>query len=447
MFIHGSGKYSYCIAVLNSFFSVIKKIIPARAFKTLQPVYHFSLAFLAALFYFFPSRGLTVIGVTGTDGKSSVVSLLHEIFLKSGYSVASCSSLRFKINGSEKPNILKMTMPGRFAVQRFLAGARKAGARFAIIEVTSEGIKQFRHRFIRFDCAIFTNLAPEHIESHGGFENYREAKGKLFKALGSGGVAVLNRDDSSWEFFAKQTSAKINFYSTSSLVIGGREFVVTGVSYKNDIRFNLDGVGFSSPLFGAFNVSNLLAATSAANSFGVPFQKIADALKTVYGIPGRLEVAQKEPFCVVVDYAHTPNALRKVYETLRSASSKFQAPNSKLICVFGAAGGGRDRWKRPELGKIAAEFCGEIILTNEDPYDENPRVILEDIGRGFSQATSLQKILDRREAIRAALKLARPGDTVVITGKGAERFIMGPAGTKIPWDDRRIVQDELNGLA
>ncbi|MBI2639655.1 MAG: UDP-N-acetylmuramoyl-L-alanyl-D-glutamate--2,6-diaminopimelate ligase [Candidatus Sungbacteria bacterium] len=440
----------------NSVLALLKKIIPRPIFKMLQPFYHFLLAFFAAFFYLFPSRRLVVIGVTGTDGKSSVVSLLHEIFLKSGYSVASCSSLRFKINESERPNVLKMTMPGRFAVQRFLADARRAGARFAVIEVTSEGIKQFRHRFITFDCAVFTNLTPEHIESHGDFEKYRAAKAKLFEALGSDGIAVLNRDDPAWEFFAKRARAKINFYSTASLVVGGVEFSVSNVSCENEIYFRVSGIDFYSALFGQFNVSNILAAVATARSFGVSFENIAGALKHIKSIPGRLEVLQNEPFRVVVDYAHTPNALRKVYETLRKRSklsarggSAFggQAPRFKLLCVLGAAGGGRDKWKRPELGKIASEFCSEVILTNEDPYDENPQKIIDDVAVGvpISYKLKAKSYIDRREAIREALRLAMPGDTVVITGKGAERFIMGPAGVKIPWDDRQAAKEELMG--
>ncbi len=445
----------------------VKKLIPRAVFRALQRPYHFSLALTAALFYFLPSRKLKVIGVTGTDGKSSVVELLHEILRGAGVNVASVSSLRFKTNEKEEPNMLKMTMPGRFFLQRFMKQAVKSGREYVILEVTSEGARQFRHKFIKFDAAVLTNVTPEHIEAHGSFEKYRKAKAKLFASLGKNGVAILNRDEPSWGFFAGHTKAKINFYSENYLVIAGREYPVSNMSYQNEIRFRVNGVDFSSLLFGRFNVSNILAALTTAHSLGIPLQKISEALKNIRGIPGRLEIIQREPFRVVVDYAHTPNALRNVYETLRSASSKFQVLSSKLICVLGAAGGGRDKWKRPELGKIAAEFCGEIIVTNEDPYDENPRSILDDIERGFSQIPNspdgkaiedprqsrdkfqipkLRKTLDRREAIREALQSTRPGDTVIITGKGAEQWIMGPGGIKIPWDDRGVVREELEKI-
>ncbi|MFY9462528.1 MAG: UDP-N-acetylmuramoyl-L-alanyl-D-glutamate--2,6-diaminopimelate ligase [Candidatus Sungiibacteriota bacterium] len=407
----------------------------------LQPSYHWLLALSAATFYFFPSRELTVIGVTGTDGKSTVVSLLHEILRKSGHSVASISSLRFKINDGEEPNLRKMTMPGRFFVQRFLQRAQKSGAEFVILEVTSEGIKQFRHKFIKFDAAVLTNLTPEHIESHGSFENYRAAKAKLFRALGKNGVAILNRDDSSWEYFAVKSRAKTIFYSTKGITVGGRMHPVSALSTKDGIAFVIDGVRFRSELIGGFNVSNILAASSAAYAFGLTFEEIAQALEKIPPVPGRLEVIQEKPFRVVVDYAHTPNALRNVYQTLRNLQPTTYNLQPRLICVLGAAGGGRDRWKRPELGKIAGEFCGEIILTNEDPYDEPPHEIIEQVAAGAGRR--VEKILDRREAIRKALHIARAGDIVIITGKGAEQWTMGPNNTKIPWDDRRVTKEEL----
>lgn len=425
-------------------FQSIKKIIPQPIFRRLQGPYHFLLAALAALFYGFPSRNLVVIGVTGTDGKSSVVSLLHEIFLESGCSVASLSSLRLKINEDEETNMLKMTMPGRFAVQSFLSRARKDGARFVVLEVTSEGIKQFRHKFIRFSGAVITNVTPEHIESHGGFGNYLEAKAKLFEALGQDGVAILNRDDPRWRFFASRTRAKINFYQKEFLEIDGVVYKVGGLHWQKDINFSLGDAAFRSPLFGAFNVSNILAAAATARSFGVSFWKTADALKGIHSIPGRLEVLQEKPFRVLVDYAHTPNALRNVYETLCNAILNSQSSAPKLICVLGAAGGGRDKWKRPELGKIAGEFCGEIILTNEDPYDEPPHEIIEEVATGVGR--SVHKIFNRREAIREALRLAKPDDAVIITGKGAEQWIMGPKNTRVPWDDRRVVEQELEKI-
>ena len=426
---------------------LIKKIIPKSFFGFFQPVYHFLLAYFAAMIYGFPSKNLKVIGVTGTNGKSTVVAMLSAILEEAGESVASISSLRFRINGKEQKNTLKMTMPGRFKLQKFLLGAVSVDCKYAVVEVTSEGIKQFRHKGINFFMAILTNVTPEHIESHGSFEKYKKAKAKFFYRAK---IHILNKDDSNLEFFNNIPAQKKVFYS------------------KSDLPSN-----FNLKLSGEFNKENAAAASAAAKELGISEEKIKFALEKIESVPGRLEFVQREPFSVVVDYAHTPDALTKVYKTLRE-TSLVPSPlplAPKLICVLGSAGGGRDKWKRPEMGKIAKEFCDEIILTNEDPYDENPESILKDIESGFSQnpkseirnpkqipnsKSEIQNyglwtkdhklILDRREAIHEALKSAKPGDTVIITGKGAEPWIMGPNGYKIPWDDRKVAREELERL-
>ena len=405
---------------------LIKKIIPAKIFKFFQPFYHWALAWCAAFVYFFPARKLKVIGVTGTNGKSTVVHLISEILEEAGEKVASVSSLRFRLNKSEKKNTLKMTMPGRFRLQKFLRSAVRAGCKYAVVEVTSEGIKQYRHIGINFYMAVLTNVTPEHIESHGSFEAYRAAKAELFRKAP---IHILNGEDPSIEYFLK---------------IFGREKVVYT---KKDLPAEI-----SLKLIGDFNRENAVAAYHVAKFLGVESEIIKNVLERIKEVPGRLEFVQREPFSVVVDYAHTPDALRKVYETLR-LSLPTLGVGRKLICVLGAAGGGRDKWKRPEFGKIAAEFCDEIILTNEDPYDEDPVKILEGVKRGFLRdlnhkppTTNYKLILDRREAIREALKSAHQDDVVIITGKGAEPWIMGPDGTKTPWDDRVVVREELAKL-
>jgi UDP-N-acetylmuramoyl-L-alanyl-D-glutamate--2,6-diaminopimelate ligase len=391
----------------------IKRLIPKTVFKSLSPIYHWCLAFGGALVYGFPSRGMKVIGVTGTSGKTTTVEFLHEIFFASGHRTASLSGLRFKVLDKEKPNILKMTMPGRFRVQKFLADAKRAGAEYVFLEVTSEGIKQFRHKFINFYAAIFTNLSPEHIEAHSGFENYRAAKAKLFKISP---IHVLNGDDENFEFFNKIPAIKK---------------IVFNVSDYPDLKINLEG---------EFNRMNAVAALSFANSEHIPEDIALRAVEAVKTLPGRMEfVETHKNFKVLVDYAFLPQALRKVYETL---NKNHKLKGKKLICVIGAAGGGRDKWKRSFLGDVAAEFCKNVIVTNEDPYDENPMDILKQV----EGEHDFLKILDRREAIRDALKSAEDGDIVVITGKGAEPWIIGAHGTKTAWDDRRIVKEELSRL-
>ena len=432
---------------------IIKKFIPAWLIR----LYHFKLAFLSALVYRFPSQKLIVIGVTGTKGKSTTVALIHQVLAGSGVKVASLSSVAFKIGDEEIPNILKMTMPGRFFVQRFLRRAVGAGCKYVVIEVTSQGIVQYRHRFITFDTAVMTNIAREHIEAHGGFEPYLRAKLDLFWRLSSGATAVINEDDAQAQRFKSATSAKVVPYGKEGIRFTNEDLRITNIHILQDgIKFQLAGEDIQSSLLGGFNLYNILAACAVGMVYHIPMEQIAQGIHGVIEVPGRMEFVAREPFCVVVDYAHTPDSLRNVYSFLReSGISNFQETISKqerkkLICVLGATGGGRDKWKRPEFGKIAAEFCDKVILTNEDPYDENPATIIDEIQAGFSQIPNSkfqilnsEKVLDRREAIRKALKQAKAHDVVVITGKGAEQWIMGPNGTKEPWDDRKVVAEEL----
>jgi UDP-N-acetylmuramoyl-L-alanyl-D-glutamate--2,6-diaminopimelate ligase len=413
--------------------NTIKKFFP----DFLQSFYYWLFPFFGAFFYGFPSRKLKVIGVTGTNGKSSVVFLTAKILEEAGFKTASLSSIEFKIGEKAWRNTLKMTMPGRFIIQKFLRQAVKAGCQYAVLEVTSEGIKQHRHQFINFDVAIFTNLTPEHIESHGSFEKYREAKGKLFSACRN--IHIINADDPNADYFLQFPAQQKLLYSP-----------------KKEKTFVLN----STKVLGEFNIDNALAATWAGLSQGVDLEICRRAVVGIETIPGRMEQVIKEPFSVIVDYAHTPDALQKVYETLSERNPKPEIPNpkqtqnpnnknSKLICVLGACGGGRDKWKRPKLGEIAVKYCNQIILTNEDPYDEDPDQIIKNIKQGALQAMprhNLYTVLDRREAIRKALSLAVVGDTVIITGKGSEPWICVAGGKKIPWDDRKVVREEFKKL-
>jgi len=392
---------------------LIKKFIPSF----LLSWYHYFLAFSGAVFYCFPSRRIKVIGITGTNGKTTVASLLAEILEEAGFKTACLSSIKFKIKGEEKENALKMTMPGRFRLQKFLKQAVAADCQYAILEVTSEGIKQHRHRFIHFEAAIFTNLSPEHIEAHGGFENYKKAKGKLFQATRN--THIINIDDENSEYFLQFPAKKKYTYGWEKGDVNNR-----------DLRLKLR-------LIGDFNIYNALAAVAAGLSQGIDLEICRRAVEKVGGVAGRMELVIEKPFKVFVDYAFTPNALKKVYRALKPE-------NSRMICVLGACGGGRDKWKRPVLGRIAAENCQEVIVTNEDPYDENPMKIIKEVADGAGQKA--RKILDRREAIKTALSLAGKEDAVVITGKGSEPWLVEARGKKIPWDDREIVRDEFRKL-
>ena len=408
----------------------IKKLIPGF----LLDFYYWLWALAGALIFSFPSRKLIVIGVTGTSGKSTTVDFISRIFEENGDKTASMSSIRFKIGQKAWNNELKMTMPGRFVIQKFLRQSVDAGCKYVVLEVTSEGIKQFRHKFIYFDAAVFTNLSLEHIESHGGFENYRNEKLKLFRVAKK--VHVINVDDENSKYF---------------LDVPAKKIVTFGLEQGDISRKNVE---LHLQVLGNFNQYNALAAIATARHYGVSLEICKKALEKVEGIPGRMEIISQKPL-VVVDYAHTPDQLEKVYQTFSSWSGnpKYeilnpkQIPNpndqnSKLICVLGSCGGGRDKWKRPVLGKIAAQYCREIIITDEDPYDENPLEIMEQVASGIENHPH-HIVVDRKEAIKKALELAKPEDTVIITGKGSEVWMCVANGVKIPWSDKGIVKEAL----
>jgi UDP-N-acetylmuramyl-tripeptide synthetase len=429
-----------------------KKLIPKRLFGFLAPLYHWFLAFLSALFYRFPSRKIFVLGVTGTKGKTSVLELVNAFFEEAGYKTALVSTLRFKIDKETSRNRLKMTMPGRFFIQRFLRRAVNKNCHYVFLEMTSQGVLQYRHKFISLDAIIFTNLFPEHLEAHGSFNRYREAKKDLFRALEKSfkkeRIIIVNADDKNaghflsfkaekyWLFGVKdlQKEENKNIYQNGDLQ---KIYVSDYRLLKDGIKFHLKGREFYSPLRGLFNLYNILAAVAFAKSQALGWEVIKRSLESFQGIPGRVEfIKEGQDFDVVVDYAHTPDSLEKLYDV-------FQ--RSRRICVLGSAGGGRDRWKRREMGRIADAFCDKIILTNEDPYDEDPLSIIRDIATGIASAR-YEILVDRKEAIAKALKLAQTGDSVLITGKGTDPWIMGPKGTKIKWDDREIAREELRRL-
>jgi len=424
---------------------ILKKLIP----QVFLNWYYQFFPLWGAVWHRFPSRKLIVVGITGTNGKSTTVQLVSDILRQAGLKVASLSSICFQIGDKISQNKLKMTMPGRLKLQRFLREAVRSNCQYAVLEVTSEGIKQFRHKFINFDAAIFTNLEKEHIESHGSFEEYKKAKGKLFQGPGVKG-AIVNLDDSWADYFLgfpvkerwgytinpkskiqnpKKETRKLN-------IVQGEEIGL----FEDHSEFIIEGQKFNIPLVGEFNVYNALAAISFGLSQGINLDIMAVALKKPGKIWGRMEFVIKEPFRAVVDYAHTPKALEGAYKTLSIGKS---GSDRKLICVLGSCGGGRDKWKRPVFGGLASQYCDKIILTNEDPYDENPVKIIEDIEAGLSPGADYEKILDRRGAIKRALELAVVGDTVIITGKGGEPWICVANGRKIPWDDRQIVREEM----
>jgi UDP-N-acetylmuramoyl-L-alanyl-D-glutamate--2,6-diaminopimelate ligase len=436
-----------------SFLNVLRKITP----KFVLNFYHFLWAFLSALICGFPSKKIKVIGITGTDGKTTTAEMIYMILTEAGYKTALFSSIKIKVGEKEEKNMYKMTMPGRGATQRFLKRAVEEKCQYAIVEITSEGIVQYRHRFIDFEAAVFTNLNKEHLERHGGFENYRNAKLELFKTAKEN--HIINIDDKNSEFFIRIFSKRKWLYGIDDLdsLVLDFNHISKEVLIAKDLEFSENGTSFfvnnkkiKLNLLGKFNVYNSLAAISLAMSQGISLDLCASGLAKVKNVSGRMEIVSKSPL-IFVDYAHTPNALTNVYETV----SNFKKDNSRLICVLGSAGGGRDKWKRKELGRIADNFCDFAILTNEDPYDENPEEIIKEIEVGFQKITEAdflkkeqkyEKVLDRKEAIGKAVLMAGPNDIICITGKGREPLMCVENGKKIKWDDREIVEEFLKTI-
>lgn len=427
---------------MDTVFYWIKRLLPRVFIERVRPPYHFLLAYLGSVIYKHPSKDLIVIAVTGTKGKSTVTELITAILEKNGNKVASLSTIQFKIGDSIRRNLFKMTLPGRFFLQKFLRDAVYAGCTHAIIEMTSEGARQFRHRFIEMDALVFTNLTPEHIESHGSFEKYKAAKLLIAKQLEDSAkqprFIVANADDEHGkDFLAIKVEEKLP-YSLSQLKLytlhkDGVSLIVQDGDEERMIRV---------PLVGLFNVYNALAAITLTRALGVPFQTIEDALRDLAPIKGRVEhfVSPKEStkqLTAIVDYAHTPDSLTQLYTAFK---------DQRTVCVLGNTGGGRDTWKRPEMAGIAERFCEHIILTNEDPYDEDPRKIVEEMAKGITDQSKLQIIMDRRLAIRTALEIAQDGDYVIISGKGTDPYIMGAHNSKEPWSDAQVVQEELARL-
>jgi UDP-N-acetylmuramoyl-L-alanyl-D-glutamate--2,6-diaminopimelate ligase len=408
----------------------IEKFIPKKLFKAAQPVYHYLLALVGATIYGFPAKKLFIIGVTGTKGKSSTAEIINAILEEAGYKTALCNTIRFKIDKESIPNKFKMSMPGRFFVHNFLHRAVKSGCTHAVVEITSEGSKQFRHKFIWLNAFVFTNLAPEHIESHGSYEKYKEAKLRIADLVTKkNGIVVVNGDDEESEAFFNRTNVekKIKYsLSDAKPIVYGHE---TEMRFKRNTLY--------SKLPGEFNVYNILAAATVTDAIGIDVETIKKAVENLVEIPGRAQkVNLGQNFDVVVDYAHTAESLEELYKAF---------PERNKICVLGNTGGGRDKWKRPIMAKIAEKYCSEIILTNEDPYDENPEQIVKEMKNALTEKTA-KVIMDRREAIHTAIKHAKNGDAVLITGKGTDPYLMEANNKKTPWSDYEVAKEELEKI-
>lgn len=428
----------------------LKKILPLWLFD----FYRLVKARLAVFFNGFPSEKLLIIGITGTKGKSSTANFIWAGLTAGSIKTGLISTANLKIGSDEFLNKYHMTMPDPFVIHRFLKKCLKAGCQAAIIETTSEGIKQKRHEGINYDILVFTNLTPEHIDAHGSFEKYRQTKQTVFKNL------LRHKRKNIKPFGLIQKSIIVNadspeadnfsrFPADKKITFGTKSGEVKAENIKNNERgvsFSFKGKAVNLKLMGDFNVLNALPVLALAKILNLKEDDVIKGLEQMEIIPGRMEVIQKKPFWAVVDYAHEKISLT---EALKAGRRKIK-PANKLIVLLGAEGGGRDKQKRGLMGEIAARLADYVIIANVEPYDDDPMEIINDIARaaiahGKKEGINLFKIEDRRLGIAKALSLAKKGDFVLITGKGAEQSMIIKKN-KIIWDDRLIVRQELKKI-
>lgn len=433
-------------------FNWAKKIVPQK-FKN---IYHLAQSILANFFYGFPSRKIKIIGVTGTDGKTTTIQMVAKILEEVGKKVAVASTINFRINGKELSNETKFTTLSGFRLQKFIREALKAGCEYLVLEVSSHSLDQNRIWGVHFSVAAITNVTREHLDYHRTMEKYRKAKCKLFK---NADTVIVNLDMEEPEYYLNCSAKNKYGYSlkiqnpksqipnkSQNLNLKIQKIVAENVELNvSGSRFMVNGLEFRLNLSGEFNVENALAATCVGISEGIDPETIKRALGKIKGIPGRMEaVPNDKRLNIIVDFALTPNALERLYELIGKIRGVGEA---KIISVFGACGE-RDRGKRPIIGKIVSEHADCVILTDDEPYNEDPERIIEEIASGIVNKNigkNFWKISDRREAIKKALLLAKPGDFVIVSGMGAENT-RAVGNKRVEWNDKKVILEEFGKI-
>lgn len=428
------------MSIKNTLAKTARKVLPKSALIELERTYRKSRAKVVAARYGNPARDLRVIAVTGTNGKTTTVNFLNEILKEAGYKTAMFSTANIEIAGVQTVNDTNSTTATVSKLQKFFHDAKKADVEFALIEATSHALDQYKFAGVPIEMAIMTNLTQDHLDYHKTMENYAAAKAKLFEMQPR--FIVLNTDDKCFDYFNKfeASEQKITYGESDLAEVKIKSFKLYKKGSEAKLRIdNNVALEIATNLPGEFNVYNMTAAAAGAYLLGISLQDIQEGIANLEGISGRFQYATSDlPFEVVVDYAHTPDALEKLLQTSKKITK------NRTILVFGACGD-RDREKRPIMGKIAQDLADRIIVTDEENYTEDAKQIREEVIAGFSKKNgklpaNIQEIPDRKEAIRKALQIAGKGDTVLITGLGHEVYRIID-GEKTPWNDTEIVRE------
>jgi UDP-N-acetylmuramoyl-L-alanyl-D-glutamate--2,6-diaminopimelate ligase len=422
---------------MHDLLQLIRSLLPPGV----MDAYHRLLSWAAAVRYGHPSKQLVVIGITGTSGKTTTAYLVSKLLEVGGAKTGMMSTAFFKIDDRVWENRTKMTMLGRFQTQKMLRDMVNAGCRYAVVETTSQGIVQHRHEHVAYDVVMLTNLWPEHVEAHGSFAAYKKAKQQLFfdvarlprKQLEGAvvpRVEILNvENEHAKDFVVEGFDRVVWFGHGGDLAAEGVELSVEGS------RWSVRGIPVDLHLPGTVNIDNALAAVAVIDALGLSVLDATHALSSISGLPGRYErIDMGQPFTVIVDYAFEPGAVAKLYELVS------MIPHHRIIHVLGSTGGGRDVARRPVLGGMAGKNADVVIVTNEDPYDDDPLEIIDQVAEGALRAgrqdgVDLFRIEDRGDAIRQAILMAQPDDIVLVTGKGSEPVMAVAGGRKVPWSD------------
>ena len=391
---------------------------------------------IATQFYGDPSRKLKLVGVTGTNGKTTIATLLYNMFRKFGYKCGLCSTVCNYIDGEAVP--ADHTTPDPVTLNYLLGRMADAGCQYAFMEVSSHSIAQKRIGGLVFAGGIFTNLTRDHLDYHKTFENYRDAKKAFFDGLPKTAFAITNGDDKNGMIMVQNTAATVKTYSTRSMADFRAR--ILEMSFEG-MLLEIDGREVSVPFVGKFNVSNLLAVYGAARMLGREAMEILTTLSTLHSVAGRFETLRSPSgYTAIVDYAHTPDALVNVLSAIHEVLKESRSLESKVITVCGA-GGNRDKGKRPIMAAEAANRSDRVVITSDNPRFEDPQAIINDMTAGLTaaQRRKVVTIADRREAIRAACMMADKGDVILIAGKGHEDY-QEISGVKHHFDDREEVR-------